>query len=118
VIVAFDGVQLLDVSGPTEVFTTANRHGARYDVRVVSPTGLDVLTSCGLRIAADAHPERLARKPDTLLVPGRRDWRRAVVDDELVCLVGCLAGGTRRVASACAGALVPAGAGQWPAPLD
>ncbi|MFJ3712821.1 MULTISPECIES: hypothetical protein [unclassified Streptomyces] len=37
VVVAFDGVQLLDVTGPAEVFTTANTYGARYDVRVVRP---------------------------------------------------------------------------------
>lgn len=53
VVVAFDGVQLLDVTGPAEVFTTANTYGARYDVRVVSPTGTDVRTSSGVRIGAD-----------------------------------------------------------------
>ncbi len=110
-IVAFDQVQLLDVSGPLEVFTTANRYGACYDVRVVSPTGTDVLTSCGLRIGASARPERLPRGVDTLLVPGRRDWRCATADDALMSLVSGLAERARRVTSVCAGAFVLAQAG-------
>ncbi|MET9494401.1 GlxA family transcriptional regulator [Streptomyces sp. NPDC006552] len=111
VIVAFDEVQLLDVSGPMEVFTTANRYGARYDVSVVSPAGSDVLTSCGLRIAAGDRPGKPIRPVDTLLVPGRRDWRRAVGDSALIDLVSELAEGARRITSVCAGAFVLARAG-------
>ncbi|MEU9575097.1 GlxA family transcriptional regulator [Streptomyces massasporeus] len=111
VIVAFDQVQLLDVSGPLEVFTTANRFGARYEVRVVSPTGLDALTSCGLRIGANAPVEQLPRRIDTLLVPGRRDWRNATADDALVSLVDGLAVRARRVTSVCAGAFLLARTG-------
>ncbi|MBD0422614.1 GlxA family transcriptional regulator [Streptomyces sp. TRM S81-3] len=110
-IVAFDQVQLLDVSGPLEVLTTANRYGARYEVRVVSPTGLDVRTSCGMRIGADARVEEVPRTVDTLVVPGRRDWRRATADDELIALVGGLAARARRVTSVCAGAFLLAQAG-------
>ncbi|MFE7709346.1 GlxA family transcriptional regulator [Streptomyces sp. NPDC057486] len=111
VIVAFDQVQLLDVSGPLEVFTTANRYGARYDVRVVSATGLDALTSCGLRIEANASIEQLPRHVDTLLVPGRRDWQHATADDGLISLVDGLATRARRVTSVCAGAFLLARTG-------
>ncbi|MEV7796449.1 GlxA family transcriptional regulator [Streptomyces sp. NPDC087512] len=111
VIVAFDQVQLLDVAGPMEVFTTANRYGARYDVRIVSPDGRDVVTSCGLRIHADTSPESLPGNPHTLVVPGRRDWRRATADPALVPLVAALAARTRRVTSVCAGAFVLAHTG-------
>lgn len=52
-VVAFEGVQLLDVTGPVEVFTTANQYGADYDVRIVSPTGLGVRTSSGVTIGVD-----------------------------------------------------------------
>ncbi|MFD0395874.1 hypothetical protein ACFQ3Z_42645 [Streptomyces nogalater] len=44
-ILAFPGVQLLDVAGPAEVFTTANAYGARYDVRIVSAAPGPVPTS-------------------------------------------------------------------------
>ncbi|MFC8981225.1 GlxA family transcriptional regulator [Streptomyces sp. NPDC057411] len=111
VIVAFDQVQLLDVSGPLEVFTTANRYGARYDVRVVSPDGRDALTSGGLRIGADSPVDRLPRLVDTLVVPGRRDWQNAVGDGALVSLVAALAARARRVTSVCAGAFLLARTG-------
>ncbi|MCC9155814.1 GlxA family transcriptional regulator [Streptomyces parvulus] len=112
VIVAFDQVQLLDVAGPLEVFTAANRcAGPRYDVRVVSPDGHDTVTSCGLRICVDASLEELPEHPHTLVVPGRRDWRRATADAGLVSLVAALAARTRRVTSVCAGAFVLAHTG-------
>ncbi|MFE9006057.1 GlxA family transcriptional regulator [Streptomyces sp. NPDC007875] len=111
VIVAFDGVQLLDVTGPVEVFTTANHYGADYDVRVVSLAGDAVTTSSGLVIGADGSPGTLPPRPDTLLVPGRRDWRSAVADTDLVGLVTRLSGRVKRVASVCAGAFVLAEAG-------
>ncbi|MFJ8544004.1 GlxA family transcriptional regulator [Streptomyces sp. NPDC093586] len=111
VIVAFDRVQLLDVAGPLEVFTTANRSGARYDVRVVSPDGHDVVTSCGLRIGVDTSLEELPGSPHTLVVPGRRDWRSATAEPGLVPLVAALAARTRRVTSVCAGAFVLAHTG-------
>lgn len=111
VIVAFDQVQLLDVSGPLEVFTTANRYGACYDVRVVSPTGLDVHTSSGLRIGITSRLAQLPPHVHTLLVPGRRDWQRATADHELMSLVSGLADRARRVTSVCAGAFLLAEAG-------
>jgi transcriptional regulator GlxA family with amidase domain len=111
VIVAFDQVQLLDVAGPLEVFTTANRCGAGYEVRVVSPDGRDVVTSCGLRISVDASFAQLPENPHTLVVPGRRDWQHATADPGLVSLVAALAARTRRVTSVCAGAFVLAHTG-------
>ncbi|MFD9075505.1 GlxA family transcriptional regulator [Streptomyces lasiicapitis] len=110
-LIAFDGVQLLDVSGPVEVFTTANSYGARYDVHVVSPTGDDVRTSSGVRVGVDGTPGSLPRRVDTVVVPGRRDWRRAVADTELVRLTAALAARTARVTSVCAGAFLLAEAG-------
>ncbi|MER5887645.1 GlxA family transcriptional regulator [Streptomyces sp. NPDC001941] len=111
VVLAFDRVQLLDVGGPVEVFTTANAFGARYDVRIASPGGGDVVTSAGVRLGVDGGPEILAGRPGTLVVPGREDWQRAVGDRALVSLVREAAPRARRVASVCAGAFVLAEAG-------
>ncbi|MFD8799037.1 GlxA family transcriptional regulator [Streptomyces atroolivaceus] len=110
-VLAFDGVQLLDVTGPAEVFTTANAYGARYVVRTVSLTGEDVRTSAGVRIGVDGPPESLPPRPGTLLVPGRREWRRVVADRQLVARVQELAGRAGRTASVCAGAFLLAEAG-------
>ena len=35
----FDGVQALDVTGPIEVFTSANDFGGRYRLELVSADG-------------------------------------------------------------------------------
>ncbi|MEV5685021.1 GlxA family transcriptional regulator [Streptomyces sp. NPDC052164] len=110
-VVAFDGVQLLDVTGPAEVFTTARAFGAGYEVRIVSVTGADAVTSAGVRIGVDGTVDELPGRPGTLLVPGRREWRRAVADRELVGRVRELAGRSGRVASVCAGAFLLAEAG-------
>jgi transcriptional regulator GlxA family with amidase domain len=111
VLLAFDEVQLLDVTGPAEVFTTANRYGARYDVRVVSVTGADVRTSSGVRLGVDGELADLPPRLDTLVVPGRSDWRVAVRDEPVVAAVAGLATRARRVASVCAGAFLLAEAG-------
>lgn len=110
-VVAFDGVQLLDVTGPAEVFTTANVFGADYDVRIVSPDGADVRTSSGVRVGVDGGPDALPARVHTLVVPGRGDWRRAVDDRRLIGLVGELLGRSRRITSVCAGAFVLAETG-------
>ncbi|CAL9281095.1 HTH-type transcriptional regulator CdhR [Streptomyces sp. enrichment culture] len=111
VILAFPGVQLLDVAGPAEVFTTANAYGARYDVRIVSAAPGPVATSAPVRLDADTDRRELPEQLGTLLVPGRREWREAVGDPALVAMTKDLAGRARRVASVCAGAFMLAEAG-------
>ena len=43
-VLAYDGVQLLDVTGPVEVFEAARVRGGDYDVLVASPDGGDTCT--------------------------------------------------------------------------
>jgi transcriptional regulator GlxA family with amidase domain len=52
-ILVYDGVKLLDVAGPAEVFGEANRLGADYRIVLLSPAGADVTSSTGIRIAVD-----------------------------------------------------------------
>ncbi|MYS20247.1 MULTISPECIES: helix-turn-helix domain-containing protein [unclassified Streptomyces] len=110
-LLAFDAVQLLDVTGPAEVFTTANAHGARYDLRIVSATGADIVTSAGVRVGVDARVDELPARLGTLVVPGRPDWRAAVADRELIGRVTSLSARSDRTASVCAGAFLLAEAG-------
>jgi hypothetical protein len=44
-ILVFDGVKLLDVARPSEVFSEANRFGANYEVTPHSADGRDVASS-------------------------------------------------------------------------
>ncbi|MEU9829741.1 GlxA family transcriptional regulator [Micromonospora chersina] len=109
-IVVFDGVTLLDVAGPAEVFKEANRFGADYGIVLLSPTGADVTTNLGVRIAADGT---LSQAPavDTLLVAGSDRFPRARVPADLADAVRTPAAAAGRVASICTGAFVLAAAG-------
>jgi transcriptional regulator GlxA family with amidase domain len=110
VIVVYDGVKLLDVAGPADVFAEANRLGADYRVQLVSPSGADVVTSVGIGLAVDAGPHDITSS-DTLLVAGGDIYPRERVTPELVDTVVAMAGRTRRIASICTGAFILADAG-------
>jgi transcriptional regulator GlxA family with amidase domain len=109
-VLAYDGVQLLDVTGPIEVFEAARERGAGYEVVVATPGGGDALAG-RLRIGADAAFAQLAPRLDTLVVAGSPDWRRVIADAELVGAVAELAVRSRRVAGVCAGSFLLAAAG-------
>jgi transcriptional regulator GlxA family with amidase domain len=111
VILGYDGVQLLDLTGPIEVFEAARERGAEYRVLVASPEGNDIVAGSRTRIGADRAFADLPRSVDTLVVPGARDWRAVVADSRLVATVAEMARHSRRTASVCAGAFVLAEAG-------
>ncbi|HET7665297.1 MAG TPA: DJ-1/PfpI family protein, partial [Mycobacterium sp.] len=67
VFVVFDGMKLLDVAGPAEVFAEANRFGASYQVVMASVDGQDVVTSIGTRIAVST-PIGSVKTVDTAVV--------------------------------------------------
>ncbi|MGD8165738.1 GlxA family transcriptional regulator [Herbiconiux sp. P16] len=109
-VLVYEGVKLLDVAGPTEVFAEANRLGADYRVVLVSPSGADVTTSLGIRIAVDGGPELLPA-PRTFLIAGGDIYPRTPVPLELSDAAAAVSGGARRVASICTGAFILAAAG-------
>jgi transcriptional regulator GlxA family with amidase domain len=111
VILAYEGVQLLDVTGPIEVFEAARERGARYRVLVASPDGGDILAGSRTRLGADRAFAELPPRIDTLVVPGAPDWRTVVADAQLLAFVADAARRSRRTASVCAGAFVLAAAG-------
>lgn len=106
VLLAYDGVGALDVTGPGEVFAVAGRlTGEGYAVRIVSADGRDVLSSSGMRIGVTgALPD--CATIDTLLVPGGAGWRAAVERPPLLTALADAAGRSRRVASICTGAFL------------
>lgn len=115
-ILAFPGVQLLDVAGPLQVFATANdlahRCGAPapYALAVVAARGPGVETSAGLSILAGPLPEPES-EVDTFLVAGGFGVDAAAADAELVGWLGARSRRPRRLASVCSGALLLAAAG-------
>ncbi|TQM13796.1 transcriptional regulator GlxA family with amidase domain [Pseudonocardia kunmingensis] len=118
VIAVFPDVDLLDVTGPAEVFALANRvteGRAGYEVRLAGPDAGPVGTSAGVRLLADLAFADVGAAVDTLLVPGAVDLQPdgpvARVDDAVVEWVRSTAPHARRIASVCVGAHVLAAAG-------
>jgi transcriptional regulator GlxA family with amidase domain len=110
-VVAYDGVQLLDVTGPVEVFTTANACGARYDVAVVAADARPVLTGAGLRIVPDGTFDAPGAAPDVVVVPGAEDWASSLRHAAVARYVARAAAGADRTVGVCAGAFLLADAG-------
>jgi len=124
--VVYDDAQVLDLTGPHEVFSLANRVVAHrggagrtpspaYEVEVVARTRRRVVTtSGGLSIGVDRRVDARAadgERIDTLVVVGGTGAQRAAADDVLVAWLRAVAPGCRRVASVCTGAFVLAAAG-------
>lgn len=109
-LVAFPDAQLLDVTGPLQVFASANDmlrldgRPAGYTARVVAraPT---VVTSSGLALVADRLPAR-SRPVDTLMVAGGAGVHAAARDERLLAWLLQRAAMARRVASVCTGAFL------------
>ncbi|MFB8245706.1 GlxA family transcriptional regulator [Streptomyces sp. NPDC055952] len=104
-ILVYDGVKLLDVAGPAEVFEEANRLGAGYRVRLLSPAGDPVTSSIGIRVAVDGAAAA-EQPPGTLVLPGGDVYPRTPIGRDLVEATRALALGAGRVASVCTGAFV------------
>lgn len=114
VLIAFDGVQMLDLSGPMQAFDGARRQGAdAYGLTLASTAGGLRQAICGLRFETRALETLDPAGIDTLLVAGGdeagigaamadttlHDWLRAAVPH------------CRRWGSVCSGAFVLAAAG-------
>jgi transcriptional regulator GlxA family with amidase domain len=102
-IVLFDRVQCLDVTGPLEVFANGG-----YRVRTASLGGGMVRSTSGLRIVPD-EDLRTTGPADLLLVPGGVGARES--DRELVAWLRQHARRSPRLASVCTGAFLLAEAG-------
>ena len=115
-LLAFPSVQLLDVTGPLRVFTSANDKIVEaggtppYATRVVAQGGRNVMASAGLGLVT--HPLSSADATvDTLIVAGGPGVDAAAEDSLLVDWVRERSGQARRTASVCTGAFLLAASG-------
>ncbi|GAB3622827.1 DJ-1/PfpI family protein [Mariniluteicoccus endophyticus] len=120
VVTVFEGVDLLDVTGPPEVFALAKRESAEaeaYEVVLAAADPGAVRTGAGVRVLPDVTFDQLRHRAiDTLVVPGAvapdaERGRVPVVEPGLVATVAALAERSHRIASVCVGAHVLAAAG-------
>ena len=109
-ILAYEGCQLLDVTGPAAVFGAANEAAGRpvYDLRIVSPDGGAVASNAGVALES----RRIGGQPDTLLVAGGSLGLKKVMARQDVRRWLCkVAPKAKRYGSVCTGAFVLAAAG-------
>ncbi len=120
VIVAYPGVQSLDVTGPLEVFSTAQRFIAAageqrrargYEVSVRSREGTALESSSGLCVVPAGDLRSTTGPIDTLIVPGGDGRVRALEDAELIEWIRRACARARRTVSVCTGAFLLARAG-------
>jgi transcriptional regulator GlxA family with amidase domain len=123
-LVAFPGVQTLDVTGPYEVFALANRFMGEpssppYDLEIVAQRAatpdLTVRSSSAVRLgldrALDPRPSAADRAIDTVMVAGGEGTPAAAADPDLLGWLRAVAPHCRRITSVCSGAFVLAAAG-------
>jgi transcriptional regulator GlxA family with amidase domain len=120
VIVAFNGMQPLDVVGPYEVFAVASAALAEqrsrrpgYGLEIAAPRPGLLRGEAGLGLHAGTALGRLGFGPpiDTLIVAGGLGARKAAADALVVAQIRRAAARARRVASVCTGAFPLAAAG-------
>ena len=112
-IVVYDGVKLLDVAGPMQVFADATLADGRraYRTFLISARADGVLTDAGVHLPTARFEGLKRRAIDTLLIAGGDSAETASMDRALVNQVRTLAGRARRVGSICSGAFILAETG-------
>ncbi len=109
-IVAFAPAQLLDVTGPLEVFAGANGAAARagrappYAIQVVAVEAGALATTSGVPIIATPLPGPRTPAPDTLLAAGGPGARACANDRAQMRRLAALCERSPRVGSICTGA--------------
>lgn len=111
-VVVFDEMDLLDVAGPLEVFSTAGR---KWNWRAVKAELLATragphLTRAQLQIGPGTSPP-LADAPELVLIPGGYGARRALEDEALVHYLASVREGLILTLSVGLGSLLAAKAG-------
>lgn len=113
-LVGYPGVQSLDLVGPLEVFSMANRFVdvRAYDVVLASPDGGTIVCNSGLELGSSVALADLPHGLDTILVAGGNEEALCRAAEEPVLKwLRERAGTTRRLGSVCSGALILAAAG-------
>lgn len=117
-IVAFPGAEVLDITGPYEVFSFANigiqnqgiTQEISYPITIFADQPGPVATLSGLQIVADKSFNQIDETYDTLLIPG--GFPEAVLaNQQLQDLIKDMAPKVRRLVSVCTGAFLLAESG-------
>jgi len=116
---AYPDCQILDVTGPLEVFARTSRwlkdrglrHDDAYSVEIIGLEAGPFRASSGLKLHAERGFTEVGRGIDTLLISGGRGSDQACATPALLRWIRRQAGQVRRLASVCTGAFLLAEAG-------
>jgi transcriptional regulator GlxA family with amidase domain len=115
VVIAFEGAQTLDVTGPAEVFAAANRQigRAEYIVTLSAMGGGTIRTSSGIVMAARDLRRIRPQGIDTVVISGGEDHAVAAAVRDAACVrwIRRASPFVRRMSSVCSGAFVLAATG-------
>ncbi|RZU42195.1 AraC family transcriptional regulator with amidase-like domain [Edaphobacter modestus] len=101
-------VQVLDVTGPLEVFSNV----ADYQVEVVSSDGSNqLMTNRGIKLAGAVQRDEVSGPIDTLVIAGGPGAENGNHDSDYIRWIADAAGRSRRIASICTGAFLLAATG-------
>jgi transcriptional regulator GlxA family with amidase domain len=110
-LIAYEGVQTVDLVGPADAFASANgiRPGS-YAVTIASPGGTPVRSETGIGLVPDRALHALGPL-DTLIVPGGAGLREPATNAAIAAAVARRAPRLRRLVSFCTGiyGLAPTG---------
>ena len=114
--IGYDGVGLLDLTGPFTVFWSASWFLAQsgeptYDRRVGTLKGGPLITADGITLVAEPLSHFENAPIDTIIVPGALDLTGAMQDRALIEWLSAHAPRARRICSVCTGTFVLAEAG-------
>lgn len=112
--IVYPGFELLDMSGPASVFTSANRSLGTtgkpplYAIDLVSAAGGPVTSSSGVVVETQSLEVRARKAVDTLLVAGaeREHLLSVLADPVWATWLPKLAGKAQRFGSVCSGAII------------
>src|SRR5260370_34353669 len=100
--------QILDVTGPLEVFSNV----PDYQVEVVSSDGSDqLMTNRGIKLTGAVPRDGVSGPIDTLVIAGGPGAENGEYDSDYIRWIAYAAGRSRRDASICTGAFLLASAG-------
>lgn len=115
VFLVYNGFELLDLSGPAAVFSSANAlaREALYDVVIASPLGGSIACGFGLNIDTEAWSRLVIGKKDTVFVMGAYEHSIIVAMENkmLAKALSVAANRAERYGSLCTGAFILAAAG-------
>jgi transcriptional regulator GlxA family with amidase domain len=115
VLFAFEGMQLIDLVGPADIFDSATQvlnDGRGYELIIASIDGKPVRGSSGMRVAADCALSSVRpASVDTLIACGGMNFDEIISDRRLAPELRRISARARRTCSVCTGAFLLADAG-------